>query len=228
MGIGTLGERSLHAALKDWYARPGDEFEAVVDGYVIDIRRGDLLIEIQTRNIAKLKKKLTSLTRAHLVHLVHPVAAEKWIVRLGSDGATRLDRRRSPQHGRITHVFRELVSIPHLIPRGNLTLEVVLTVEEEIRANDGRGSWRRGGWSITDRHLLAVLDRREFRTVDDFSALLPRDLPDPFTVRDLAGALGERQTVAQKMAYCLRGMGAIRMVGKQRNAYLYSLQDGAS
>ncbi len=39
MSIGTLQERSLHAALKQWYARPGDRLEEPVDGYVIDICR---------------------------------------------------------------------------------------------------------------------------------------------------------------------------------------------
>ena len=45
--IGTLNEKPLHAGLKEWVARPGDAFEQPVDGYVIDIVRDDLLIEIQ-------------------------------------------------------------------------------------------------------------------------------------------------------------------------------------
>ena len=48
--IGLLNEKPLHAALKEWYARPDDRFETSVDGFVIDILRGDLLIEVQTRN----------------------------------------------------------------------------------------------------------------------------------------------------------------------------------
>src|SRR3972149_3683834 len=59
--IGTLRETSLHAALKTWYARPGDELEASVEGYQIDLRRGAQLIEIQTRNFAALKHKLAPL-----------------------------------------------------------------------------------------------------------------------------------------------------------------------
>lgn len=39
-GIGTLNEKPLHAALKGWYARPGDRFEVPVDGYLVDIVRG--------------------------------------------------------------------------------------------------------------------------------------------------------------------------------------------
>jgi hypothetical protein len=38
-GIGSLNEKPLHAALKEWYARPEDRFEASVDGFVIDVVR---------------------------------------------------------------------------------------------------------------------------------------------------------------------------------------------
>ncbi|HHX43666.1 MAG TPA: hypothetical protein GX714_06730, partial [Chloroflexi bacterium] len=85
--IGTHRETSLHAALKAWYAEEGDQIEAVVDGYVIDVVRGDLLIEIQTRGFAALTAKLTELLQSHSVRLVHPIARERWIVRLAADGA---------------------------------------------------------------------------------------------------------------------------------------------
>ena len=45
--IGSLHEKSLHAALKAWCLQPGDHTEVPVDGYIIDIVRGDLLIEVQ-------------------------------------------------------------------------------------------------------------------------------------------------------------------------------------
>ncbi len=52
--IGTLNEKPLHAALKEYYAKPDDQFEVSVDGFVIDIVQGDLLIEIQTGNFASI------------------------------------------------------------------------------------------------------------------------------------------------------------------------------
>ena len=41
--------KPLHASLKAWYAEAGDRFEVAVDGYVIDLVRDDLLIEIPDR-----------------------------------------------------------------------------------------------------------------------------------------------------------------------------------
>ncbi len=50
--IGTLNEGALHAQLKDWYRRRGDRVEQLVDGFVIDLVRGELLVEIQTGSFA--------------------------------------------------------------------------------------------------------------------------------------------------------------------------------
>ena len=75
--IGTLNEKSLHAALKQWYARPDDLIEVSVDGFTVDIVRGDLLIEIQTRNLSAIKRKLMTLVEQHPVRLVYPVAQDK-------------------------------------------------------------------------------------------------------------------------------------------------------
>ena len=220
--IGILGENSLHAGLKRALAEPGDLFEQPVDGYVIDIVRGDLLIEIQTANFAAMKRKLAALTRHHDVRVVHPIAVEKWIVKMGPDGQSWLGRRRSPGRGSVYGIFRELVSFPHLLGCGRLSVEVVLTQEEEIRVNDGRGSWRRRGWSIADRRLLGIAERVLLASPADFRALLPADLPDPFTTRDLANGLDESVNLMGKMAYCLRAMGAVQVAGRRGNAYLYT------
>lgn len=220
--IGTYREKSLHAALKDWYAAPGDRAEQPVDGYVVDLVRGEELIEIQTRNFSAMKRKLAALLERHPVRLVHPIPTQKWIVRLDRDGITVLSRRRSPKRGTLLDVFAELVSIPHLVVHPQFSLDVLLVEVEETRRCDGRGSWRRRGWSIHDQTLVGVESQRRFRGPDDFAALLPATLAEPFTSSELAAALDVRRGQGQKIAYCLRHMGAIGIVGKQGNAYQYA------
>src|ERR687896_696898 len=107
-GIGLLNEKPLHASLKQWYARPGDRFEVPVDGFVIDIVRDDLLIEIQTRNFSAIKSKLTRLSDAHRVRLIYPIVQEKWIIRSGNGDRGALIRRKSPKRGRFEDLFWEL------------------------------------------------------------------------------------------------------------------------
>ena len=220
--IGTLTEKSLHAGLKRGYARPGDELEIEVEGFVIDIVRGGQLIEIQTGGFTPLKRKLASLLRSgYHVHLVHPIPAAKWIVKQ-TEGGRRISRRKSPRKGRPLDVFFELVRIPHLLADPGFTLEVVLTHQEEVRRDDGQGSWRRKGWSITDHRLLKIVETRVFRERDDYLACLPGDLLRPFTNRALARHLGIRIGLAQKMTYTLEKAGWLERVGKDSNAHLFT------
>lgn len=225
--IGTLGEKGLHADLKAWYAKPGDRTETLVEGFHIDIVRTGLLIEIQTGNFSSQRRKLQELAKKHRMRLVFPIAAQKWIVRLAADGITKLGRRKSPKKGHLLHLFDELVSIPNMIENRNFSLEVLLIREEEIRCQDGKGSWWRKGWSINDRRLLEVLKKHVFEKPDDFRALIPACLPSPFSSSDLAKGTCQPLWLGQKMTYCFRKIGVIETVGKKGNAILYTTKDAA-
>jgi hypothetical protein len=216
-----MQESSLHASLKDWYSKPGDLVEEAIDGFLIDIVHGHQMIEIQTRNFSALKHKLSILLDRHPVRLVHPIAREKWIIRISANDEELLSRRKSPRHGRLEHLFQELVRIPHLAKHPNFSLEVLIIREEEVRRDDGKGSWRRNGQSIADRRLLSILDRHIFISNKDYLDLLPEDLSHPFTNIELARALSISSNLAAKMTYCLRMMDALNFVGKRGNAHLY-------
>jgi len=149
----------------------------MVDGYRVDIVRGDVLIEIQTRSFGALRDKLDHLLESHTVRLVYPVAAEKWIVRLASDGLL-LGRRKSPRRGRVEDVFAELIRFPSLMSHPHFTLEVLLVRAEEQRRDDGLGSWRRQGWSLHDHILLDVIESVTWAAPEDLTALLPPPSPD--------------------------------------------------
>lgn len=215
-----MTEQSLHNQLKELYMAEGAEPEAVVDGYVVDVVRDDLLVEVQTGNFSAIKEKLKDLLGRHRVRLVYPVPRVKWIVRLGRDGA-EVSRRRSPKRGRVEEVFNELVYIPEVCATPGFELEVVLVNAEEYLVDDGKGSWRRRGWSIHDRQLVGVVERRVFRTPRDFIELLPEGLPREFTARQLAKAASLRIRLAQKMVYCLRRMKVIEVSGRKGRANLY-------
>lgn len=222
-GIGTLAEKSLHAALKAWLGRPGDQFEVNVDGYVIDIVRGEQLIEIQTGNFTALKRKFAALLQNHPIQLIYPIAQEKWIVRQTAVGQP-ISQRKSPKRGQPLDIFKELVRIPQLLGQPNMSVTVLLTQQEEILRDDGRGSWRRRGWSIHDRLLLAVNEELHFRQPSDFLPLLPEHLPDSFTNRQLAQAAHISINMARRVTYTLRHCEVLALTGKQGNANIYTIQ----
>jgi hypothetical protein len=221
-GIGQLNEKALHAALKQWYRRPGDRFEVAVDGYVIDIVRDGLLIEIQTGSFTPMKAKLASLVRSHPVRLVHPIVQEKWIVRPAAAGGVL--RRRSPKRGRWEDLFWELVSLPELLPNPNFSVEVLLIRAEEARRVEGKRRRRRKGWEVEERRLLEVVGTRLFRGLADWRAVLPDGLGS-FTAADLAAATKTRAALAGKIAYCLRRAGLIELEGRRGRAHLYRPAD---
>ena len=122
-GIGTLRERPLHASLKRWYAEPGDRTEVAVDGYVIDLVRGDLLIEVQTRGLSSARHKVAALLgRGHRIRVISPIAVDSWIVKFDGEGSV-LSRRRSPRHGIPSDIFAELVSIATLLDDPRLEID---------------------------------------------------------------------------------------------------------
>ncbi len=220
--IGLLNEKPLHAALKEWYRVDGDLVEVPLDGFVIDLVRDGELIEIQTRGFASMRRKFDRLLDSRSIRLVHPIAAEKWIVKLDESGC-EVSRRRSPKRGIPADVCAELVSFPSLLSHPNFTLEVALTVEEEIRRPDAKKGWRRGGFVIEERRLVAVRETTEFGSAEALLEFLPEGLPDPFTTADLAEGLGRSRHLAQEVAYCLRVSGAVGTVGRDKRGILYRL-----
>lgn len=223
--IGLLNEKPLHAALKSWYARPNDRFEVPVAGFVIDIVRDDLLIEIQTGSFSSMKQKLCQLVAQHPVRLVYPLAQEKWLVKLPKESGGQRKRRKSPKRGQVTDVFRELVSFPELLLEPNFSLEVLLIQEEEVRRYDGQRGWRRRGWVTEERRLLQVVEQQRFEGPADMGNLLPGGLPPEFTTADIAEMMSLPRWLAQKMAYCLRKMKVINQIGKRGRSILYATKN---
>jgi hypothetical protein len=224
--IGTLREGALHAQLKEWYRRPGDELEKRLSGYVVDIVRGELLIEIQTGGFAPLRRKLDALTREHPVRIVAPVARERRIVRLSSEGEI-LSVRRSPRHGRVEDIFSRLVSIPSLLCRPQFEIEILLTEEDELRIHRPGRAFRRHGWVVSGRSLSRVDSRIRIASPEDAAALLPSRLPEAFDTTELAETAAITRRLAQQMTYCLREMGMLEIVGCRRRAHVYRRVDRA-
>ena len=217
--IGTLNEGALHAQLKEWYRRPGDLLEHPVDGCLIDLVRGETLIEIQTGSLAPLRRKLERLLDHHRIRLVVPVPLTRRIVRLSAAGEI-LSARRSPRRGRPEDVFGRLVSLPALLAHPNFSLELLLTHEEEHRRHEPGRAFRRRGWVVAGRSLVSVEGSVMLGGPQDAASLLPA-MPSLFDTADLAAAVGCERRLAQQMTYCLRTMGVLEPHGRRGRSVLY-------
>lgn len=225
--IGELNERSLHRALKRRYAARGGTVETVVDGYVADVLLGDRIVEIQTGSFSSLRQKLPRLLADHPVTLVHPIARDRFIVRMehapedAASPGVPASRRRSPKHGSPFDVFHALTGIPTLIDHPNLTLEVVMVVDEDIRLPyEGRRRWRRD-WISVDRRLLEVIETHTIERMADLFAMVDGELPDAFTSRDLCEVMHAPRRLGQRAAFCFREAGVTEVCGRQERFVLY-------
>lgn len=219
-GINTENEKSLHYSIKKYLYRPGDRLEAKVDEYFIDIVRGDLLIEVQTKNFSAIKAKLYNLLQRHKIQLIYPIAVEKYITLLDKDNSI-ISRRKSPKKGRLEDLFSELIRIPDLVLNSNLSIIVMLIKEEEIRCNNGLGSWRRKGISLVDRQLSSVLNEIIFLSPEDYLKIIPSALSSGFTNKQLAAELKITRALSTKITYSLKKMGLIHEVGRLQRELLY-------
>jgi len=217
-----MTEYSLHVGIKEWYSVLGGQVEVKVDDFIVDVVVDGLLIEIQTRNLSAIKNKLGKLLLANRVRLVYPIAKVKWIVYVSNSGEF-VRKRMSPKKGNIIDLFIELVHLSDLINDKNFSFEVLMIEEEELRCDDGKGSWRRRGVSVKDRKLLTVIDRVVFEDRADFIKILPNHLGVSFTNRVLANKLGISIKLAQKITYCLRKMNVLIIDGKKKRELLFRI-----
>jgi hypothetical protein len=218
-------ETSLHRQLKAIYAGDDGKQEVARDGYRIDAVRAGELIEIQHGSLAAIRDKIRKLVAEHRVRIVKPIIANKLLVKLDRRGGQEVERRRSPKRGKLLDVFDELIYFTRVFPHDLLTLEVVL-VDVEERRFPGRGKRRRRRregqeYQVEDQSLVQIVESRSFATAADLRKLLPARMPKQFHTAHLAERLEVPRFAAQRIAYCLREMQAVEIVGKQGNALLY-------
>ncbi len=208
--IGTQSEGSLHAALKLHVSQPGDRFEVPLDGFVVDVLRGDTAIEIQTGGFASMGRKLDHLLGDYHVHIVHPIAVGSWIHR------RELPTRKSPKRGQLHDIFSELVSVPTVLDHPNLTIEVLLVDVDVVKVADPTLRRRRGGWRTVDRRLRTIHGAHGLRTPADLADLLPDGLPTPWTTKDVAALAAIPRRTAQQMAYVLKANALVTEIRRDR------------
>src|ERR1044071_843951 len=180
-----MREGPLHAAVKTLLAEPGDRLEVPVGRFVIDLVRADgELVEVQTGGFGPLGPKLDALLDEHRFRIVHPIAAERRIVRVDDDGEV-ISVRRSPRRAGLVDVFDRLVAFPSLLTHPHLTVEVLLLREDHVRGREAVRTRRRTR-DPGERRLVDVLDRVEICGPDDIVRALPTLPPEPFSTRELA------------------------------------------
>ncbi len=214
-------ETSLHRQLKALYSAEPEAQEVRLGTFRIDAVHQGRLIEIQQGSLGAIRPKIRRLLEEHDILIVKPLAAQKVLVRRKRAGGAVVSTRLSPRHETIADLFADLVYFVDIFPHPRLTLEVVLTRQEEHRVTAKKKWWRGPDFRVTDRLLVGIEGRVTLRNTADLLRLLPIGLDEQFTTGEIARLAPMPRWLAQKMAYCLRKMGALEALGKQGNSWLY-------
>ncbi len=222
-GIGTLGEKTLHAVLKYCYEPREENHEIKIGGYVADIVGENGIIEIQTRNFDKLRKKLSAFLEVCDVTIVYPVAAIKWLIWIDPQTGSVSSRRKSPRKGKSQDICNELYKIRTFLAHPRLHLKIVLLELEEYRYQNGWGNNGKRGSVRCDRIPISILGEVSIDRPEDYCSLLPDGLKIPFTTADFREAAAVPPKASQTTVNLLHRLGIIKRIGKQGRSFLYEI-----
>lgn len=220
-GIGTEGEKTLHAVLK-WYYDPDETHHEVPLGrWRADVFDGRRVVEIQTRQLFKLRPKLEAFLADYPVLVVHPLPARKWLSWIDPTTGECTPRRLSPKRGAVYDAFTELRGLGPLLAHPRLSVCLPLIDVWETRLLDGWGNGGKRGSHRADRVPVALADEVTLACPADYVRLLPPGLPDRFDAAAFARAARVTPRRARDGLHTLCAVGVIERDGRDGRRYLY-------
>jgi len=223
--INTWNEYDLHNSLKSKIAGSEGLTECKIAGKIVDVFLNNQIIEIQTANFSSLRKKLQMLINLYPIKLVYPLVREKRVTTIDEDGEI-IRSRKSSKQGKFIEIFDELIYITDLFLTPGFTFEIIQVDIEEIRADDGKGSWRRKGISIKNRILKESYPGRIIRNPFDLFLMLNLDKIDQIDSKNLSEFLKIKIYLARKVLYFFRHTGVIQPAAKKGNRIIYQGGEG--
>ncbi len=223
-GIGTLGEKTLHALLKNYFEPDEAKQEIRMGSYYADIFTGEEIIEVQTKQFNRLRDKLEVFLEEYPVTVVYPVLGKKWLYWLDKESGEVSPGRISPRKGSVYEVCAELYKIKQYLKHPNLHVHVLVLEAEEYKYLDGWGKNKKKGASRYDRIPTRIMDELCIESLQDYRRFLPEGLPTEFGTQEFAKSAHISRKLAQVVLNILYDTGAVERVGKQGNAWIYREQ----
>ena len=220
-GIGTLGEKTLHAVLKRYYEPHECNHEVRLGSYIADIVGENGVIEIQTRQFGNLLKKLECFLEFCSVTVVYPIAGIKYLSWIDTDTGEVTSRRKSPKKGNIYDALPELYRIKYTLDNPNMHLRLCILELEETRYLNGWSRDKKRGSSRCDRIPVRMIEEVCIDSPQDHRMFIPEGLPEEYTSRDLSKAAKIPLDRAQTALNLLTYLGLTEKIGKKGKLILY-------
>ncbi len=221
-GIGTQGERMLHAILKRYLSRDTATHERTVGRYIADICIGETVLEIQTRRFDKLIPKLRAFLPMYDVTVVYPVAQTKYLSWMDPHTGELSPPRKSPKRGNVQDVFYELFYLKEFINDPHLHIRLILCDMKEYRAKTGWGKDNKRHAPRIERLPEILRGDITLRTKEDYRRLLPVG-ECVFTTKRLEKAWQVYPECARRAIHVLMCLGILEEAGREGRYKQYRL-----
>lgn len=210
-GIGTLGEKRMHAIIKQFLCADPCCHEVKLEGtrFVSDIRIGNEIFEVQTGDFYPMKKKIAYYLEHTdcTVTVIHPISVLRWMSWVDPVSMEIAPRRRVPRVGRPADLLPQLYSLlPHL-QNPRLRFHLLLLETQDFRLLNGRSADRKQHATHYERIPLSLQGELFFNTPSELSALIPPELPSHFTVKEFSARSKLRGRDAYSAVRALAGLG---------------------
>ncbi len=219
--IGLLSEKSVHSVLKEYLYEDGFLFEHTIHKKIADIFTGDKIIEIQTRNFNQLKQKLDVFLKLYPVTIVYPIIKKKTIVTISQETGEILREKTSPKKDNIYNIFNEFYKIKPYLNNENLNFHIIEITAKEYRLDLIEKKWRKTHQKL-DIIPDELLNESFINSLNDIKKLIPDNLKENFTSKDLSKILNIKMQTAQNMLNVLFDLNLINRTGKIKNSFTYS------
>ncbi|HHW99925.1 MAG TPA: hypothetical protein GX740_01295 [Acholeplasmataceae bacterium] len=215
-------EKIIHKTIKD-YLQANKEYQEIKLGrFFVDIFNNEEVIEIQTKQFNKLRAKLDYLLPKYKVTICYPIDHKKIIKWLDPNTFNVIEERKSPKVGNINEIFKELYRIKDYLENSNLCFKILLIDVIEYKLLDGWNSSKKRGATKYEKIPVNLVREIDIKSLDDYKIFLPNDLPPTFTSATYKSLTKISIRSARLALNILRHLGIIEVVGKEKNAYVYS------
>lgn len=224
-GIGRLSEKSMHGVLKFYVdSDPAHHEIPLAQGTVADVFDGITVTEIQTGNYDALSRKLPRILDAYPVHVLCPIVRDRYLYTLNEESGAFEGGRKSPTHGNRFHALLALAKLDAFLAHPHFSITFVMLDAAEYKTPFFHKCGRKRTKKV-DLVPLGIESTWNVSKREDYRKLIPEGLPENFTAAQFykeTRLRGRKGAVALKL---LRDCGLVHQIGKQGQAYLYTINE---
>ncbi len=239
MGLKILpsNQTLLHHKLKQIFLTEVGGLEEVtmkIDGrnFRLDIfnEKKNIIYEIQRSFSRKFSKKIDLLLKLSEMRIViiHPIVISQKVTRMKHTEI--INTSYVNKHVDIYSLFDTLVNFNVEFIENRMEFYIPFVKEHLLKEYIGTwGKSNRRRYRTIQRDLISIEKMTRLKTQDDFLDLLPKDLPEVFTNRELAeklkltGSIIRIKRITARMTYSLCRLGILKKVGKRGRSHEFTL-----